>query len=153
MSPAFLLNYVTGRRKLHKSKLIDGCIEYFFQKKNICKETIKAFFMFVCTMVLYEYMKSLRYDANNLLTTHVPIKIYRTFYHSSIHIANEPHQCIFIFQFLSTLNPELQIYMQLCPYLILSFRLFCLVPSLSRSLKYNKNNIFFFFNKWVINGG
>ena len=40
------------------------------------------------------------------------------------------------------LNPELRNYMQIRPYPILSIGLFSLVPSLSRSLKYNRNKIF-----------
>jgi hypothetical protein len=47
-------------------------------------------FMFACTMVLYEYMNSLRNDVCNLyVNTHVRIKIYREFYHCIIYIANE----------------------------------------------------------------
>lgn len=46
--------------------------------------------MFVCTAVLYEYMKSFRNDVNNLFdNTHVQIEIYREFYHGIIYIANE----------------------------------------------------------------
>ena len=52
--------------------------------------------MFVCTMVLYEYMKSLRNDLNNLFdNTHEQIEIYREFYHSMIYIANEGHHVPF----------------------------------------------------------
>ena len=55
--------------------------------------------MFICTTVLYEYMKSLRNEMNNLFdNTHVGIKIYQEFYHSIIYIANEGrHVRIFIF--------------------------------------------------------
>ena len=46
--------------------------------------------MFVCTTVLYEYMKSLRIDVFNLfVNTYVRIKIYREFYQCIIYIANE----------------------------------------------------------------
>ena len=46
--------------------------------------------MFVCTTVLYEYMKSLRNDVNNLFdNTHVLLKINPEFYHSIIYIAND----------------------------------------------------------------
>ena len=46
--------------------------------------------MFVCTTVLYEYMNSLRKDVCNLfVNTHARIQIYREFYLSIIHIANE----------------------------------------------------------------
>jgi len=46
--------------------------------------------MFVCTMILYEYMKSLRNGVNNLFDNmQMKIKIYREFYHGVIYIANE----------------------------------------------------------------
>ena len=46
--------------------------------------------MFVCSIVLYEYMNSLRNDVYNLfVNTHVRIKIYREFYRSIIYTANE----------------------------------------------------------------
>jgi hypothetical protein len=42
--------------------------------------------MFACTMVLYEYMKSLRNEVNNLFNNiHVRIQIYREFYHNIIY--------------------------------------------------------------------
>jgi hypothetical protein len=45
--------------------------------------------MCVSTTVVYEYMKSRRNDANNLLdNTHVRIKIHRVFYPRIIHIAS-----------------------------------------------------------------
>ena len=48
--------------------------------------------MFLCTMVMYEYMKSLRIDVNNLFDNrHVWNKIYQEFYHSIIYIAKEGH--------------------------------------------------------------
>ena len=48
--------------------------------------------MFLCTMVMYEYMKSLRIDVNNLFDNrHVWNKIYQEFYHSIIYIAKERH--------------------------------------------------------------
>ena len=47
-------------------------------------------FMFVCTMVLYEYMNSPRNDVFNLfVNVHVKIKIYREFYQCMIDISNE----------------------------------------------------------------
>ena len=47
-------------------------------------------FMFVCTMVLYEYMNSPRNDVCNLfLNMHVRIKIHPEFYHCLIYRANE----------------------------------------------------------------
>jgi hypothetical protein len=47
-------------------------------------------FMFVCTMVLYEYMNSLKNNVCNLfVNTHVRIKIYHEIYHCIVHIANE----------------------------------------------------------------
>ena len=56
MSPAFLVKYVTGKRQITKS--IDG--------KNYMQKNNTSVFMFVCTMILYEYMKSLRNGVNNL---------------------------------------------------------------------------------------
>jgi hypothetical protein len=54
--------------------------------------------MFVCTMVLYECMKSLRNYVNNLFyNTHVRITIYREFYHSIIYIAKEGRYVTIIF--------------------------------------------------------
>jgi hypothetical protein len=54
--------------------------------------------MFVCTMVLYECMKSLRNYVNNLFyNTHVRITIYREFYHSIIYIAKEGRYVRIIF--------------------------------------------------------
>jgi hypothetical protein len=47
-------------------------------------------FMFVCTMVLYEYMNSPRNDVCNLfLNMHVRIKIHHEIYHCIIYRANE----------------------------------------------------------------
>jgi hypothetical protein len=46
--------------------------------------------MFICTTVLYEYIKSLGNEMNNLFDNmHVQIKIYQEFYHGIIYIANE----------------------------------------------------------------
>jgi hypothetical protein len=62
--------------------------------------------MFVCTTVLYEYMKSLRNDVNNLFdNTHVLLKIYPEFYHSIIYIANEgPTICMCEVKYISNLS-------------------------------------------------
>ena len=58
------------------SRSIDGCT-YLFRKNNIGKKTIRAFFMCVCTTVLYEYINSLRNDVCNLfVNTHVRIIIH-----------------------------------------------------------------------------
>ena len=62
----------------------------FFGNKLICKETKQAFFIFLCTMIIYEYMKSLRNDVINLFDNmHVQIKIYQEFFHGIIYIANK----------------------------------------------------------------
>ena len=46
--------------------------------------------MFVCSTVLYAYMKLLRNDVNNLFDNkHVRIKIYREFHHGISYIANK----------------------------------------------------------------
>jgi hypothetical protein len=47
-------------------------------------------FMFVCTMILYEYLNSPRNDVFNLfVNVHVRIKIYREFDQCMIYIPNE----------------------------------------------------------------
>ena len=61
--------------KLQKSKSIDD-------KINIL--------MFVCTTVLWKYMKLLRNYVHNLSdNTHVRSKLYRVFYHCIVYIAND----------------------------------------------------------------
>jgi len=61
-----------------------------FSGKNVGKKNNMGILIFVCTMVLYEYMNSLRNDVCDLfVNTHVRIKIYREFYHCIIYIANE----------------------------------------------------------------
>jgi hypothetical protein len=73
--------------KLQKSKSIDGRLKHFFRKIYVKYNT--GIFMFVCTMVLYEYTNSLRNDVCNLFVyINVRIKIYQ-FYHGNIYIANE----------------------------------------------------------------
>ena len=43
------------------------------------------FCLFVCTMVLYEYMNLIRNDVFSLfVNTHVQLKIYQEFYHGII---------------------------------------------------------------------
>jgi hypothetical protein len=57
--------------------------------------------MFICTIVMHEYMKSLRNDVNNLLDNkHVKIKIHWQFYHNIIYIANEGHHVRILIRFL-----------------------------------------------------
>ena len=60
-------------------------------RKNM-QRNITSIFMFVCTMVLYKYMKSLRNDVHNLsANAHVRRKISQEFYHDIVdmYIANE----------------------------------------------------------------
>jgi len=48
------------------------------------------FVIFVCTTVLYKYMKSLRNDIHYLSDNkHVEIKIYPEFYHGIVYIDND----------------------------------------------------------------
>ena len=78
--------------KLQQSKSIDGCLKYLFREKIEVKKNNMGIFMFACTMLLYEYMNSVRNDACNLfVNTHVLIKIHRDFYHCIIYRANEGH--------------------------------------------------------------
>jgi hypothetical protein len=82
---------------------------FFFRQKTIwmCKETtffellMLRFLIFVCTVVLYEYMQSLGNDMHSLShNTHVQINIYREFYHWIVYIANEfegSHIIIFLY--------------------------------------------------------
>jgi hypothetical protein len=59
---------------------------------------LMTYIMFVCTMVLYEYMNSPRNDVCNfIVNTHVRIKIYREFYHCIIYIANEGRHVRIVF--------------------------------------------------------
>ena len=56
------------------------------------RKNTRIFMFDKCTMVLYEYMNSLRNDGYYLfVNTHVQIKIYREFYHGIIYIDNEGH--------------------------------------------------------------
>ena len=48
-------------------------LEFF--RENICKETMRIMFMFACTTVLYEYVKSLRNYVNLFDNAHVRMKI------------------------------------------------------------------------------
>jgi hypothetical protein len=53
-------------------------------------KTIQAFYCWLCTTVMYEYVNSQGNDVCNLfVNTHERIKIYREFYHCIIDIANE----------------------------------------------------------------
>ena len=89
LSPGFLENDVNGRLidwclmptlaifqlyrgvmteddNLQQSKSNNGYLQYFFlETKSGCNET-KQNILFVCTKVLYKYMKSLRNDVHNL---------------------------------------------------------------------------------------
>jgi hypothetical protein len=72
---------------LQMSKLIDLVS---FPEKNECVKKQGKFLMFVCTAVLYKYIKSHSIDLHNLFDmTHVRIKIYQEFYHCIVYIANE----------------------------------------------------------------
>ena len=67
-------------------------VKVFIPGKNRGEKNNMDIFMFACTMLLYEYMNSVRNDVCNLfVNTHVLIKIHRDFYHCIIYRANEGH--------------------------------------------------------------
>ena len=75
---------------IYRSQSIDGCLSSIFSGKKYRSKNNTGIFMFVCTMVLYEYMNSPRNDVFNLfVNVHVRIKIYREFYQCMIYIPNE----------------------------------------------------------------
>ena len=93
--------YVTGWRQITKVKVDRWLSFIFFAEKIICKETIQVFFMFICTALMYEYMRSFRKDVNNLFdNTCVRIKLYWEFYDGTIYIANERRHVRIWFNFL-----------------------------------------------------
>ena len=69
ISPAFLGNYVTGRRHITKIK-IDRWIVIFsiLSVKWICKETKRNILSFVFKTIMYKYIKSPTYDVHNCST-------------------------------------------------------------------------------------
>jgi hypothetical protein len=75
---------------IYRSQSIDGCLSSIFFRKKKGSKNNTGIFMFVCTMILYEYMNSPRNDVFNLfVNVHVRIKIYREFYQCMIYIPNE----------------------------------------------------------------
>jgi hypothetical protein len=75
---------------IYRSQSIDGCLSSIFLRKKIYVKKQYSIFMFVCIMVLYEYMNSPRNDVFNLfVNVHVRIKIYREFHQCMIYIPNE----------------------------------------------------------------
>jgi hypothetical protein len=90
MLPAFLVNYVIGRRHITKVKVDRWMSQGFFPEKKYMQKNNTSIFMFAYTKVLHEYMHSLRNNVCNLfVNTHVRIKIYRKLYHGIIYTANE----------------------------------------------------------------
>ena len=65
MSPAFSVNYVTGRRQITNVKVGKWLSETFFWKKCMSRNNSRMY-MFVCTTVMYEYTNALRDDVYNL---------------------------------------------------------------------------------------
>ena len=81
-----------------KTLSIDCCLNYFFlwkkeeylKKQSFSTEHLRHKLKFVCFMVLYKYMKSLRIYAHNLSSnTHVRSKIYLEYDHITVHITNQ----------------------------------------------------------------
>jgi hypothetical protein len=73
----------------YRSQWIDGCLKNLSGTKYMSKNNT-GIFMFVCTMILYEYLNSPRNDVFNLfVNVHVRIKIYREFDQCMIYIPNE----------------------------------------------------------------
>jgi len=66
--------------------------------------------MFVCTTVLYEYMKSFRNEVNHLVgNAHVRIIICHEFYHGIIYTANEARRLLAAVHFYRFHNISLHI--------------------------------------------
>jgi hypothetical protein len=61
----------------------------YFPEKNECVKKQNRFSLFVCSLVLYKYIKSLRIDVYNLYNNrHERIKRYGEFYHGILYIGH-----------------------------------------------------------------
>ena len=90
MSPAFLVNYVTGRRQITNVTIDWWLSEVLFPEKIYVKKQFKDIYACMHHGSVCEYMNLLRNGAYNLfVNTHVRIKIYREFHYGIIYKANE----------------------------------------------------------------